>query len=880
MKSNSRARTLLLIGMLPSGCTSTPPPGTPAEELRGEQAVHCLLPAQVRKLGNTMYPARRRLVFESESRCSLRGGEYTVYDRASAAGAAEFYQALAEAGDAEAQYSLGLVYESLYTPARYVEAAQWYQQAAAQQHAGAQKNLSFLYEQGLGVPQDAVMAINLLRQSGGISDDLVMASQMDEALSVAAAEVQALSEALEAQNAETSALQRQLAAVSGTLDSERRSLATATSALAALKAQRAQLLGPGSSETDVAELQSQIAMKERSLASQQRRIDSLAADLSAQQAQLKASERKAALREDALQEELAAVRQRVADTAGDSAAALAARDAQIRALSRALAVSQKQAADQAAGRRSLLAELELVQRELGRSDASDQLAESLAALKEKERMIAEQRRSIEALRQTVAEDQGAATEVRTLRDKVVALQQALMEQEVGYTALELKLEAVRSSAAGQSAADDSRLQTLLAELDKGARALREQQQRMAALEAQVAEAGQVTAALTAGNARLAEERALVQGQLVAAETELARVQAQLVRLESELSQSRSQQNVLLGDKDRLQRALAVASASEDARISDLEAQLAENQRSLQAQAETISRLERSIADRRRDFVRAADDRSELVVTRSMPQPVFPMVPDIDLGGGKRYALIIGNDSYEHLNDLTTAVNGATAIDEILRQRYDFETQLLLNASRDDLVKAFYLLRQKLEAEDQVFIYYAGHGERSAKDPDITYWLPVNAQENELSYAADGIKSTWITNEMRAMKARHVMIVADSCYAGAMVRPVRVAVSSRSIDERRLKWMTRRRSRTVLTSGGNRPVLDESVDGTHSVFTQALVDVLTENPGVIYGEALHAALVQLVRYNARQFNFDQVPRFSEVADADHGNGQFVMKNIRG
>ena len=80
----------------------------------------------------------------------------------------------------------------------------------------------------------------------------------------------------------------------------------------------------------------------------------------------------------------------------------------------------------------------------------------------------------------------------------------------------------------------------------------------------------------------------------------------------------------------------------------------------------------------------------------------------------------------------------------------------------------------------------------------------------------------------------------------------------------------------MTSGGNRPVLDEGLDASHSVFTKALIEVLEKNSGIIYGEALHAALVQLVRYNAEQLDFTQVPLFSEVADANHKNGQFVLR----
>jgi hypothetical protein len=95
----------------------------------------------------------------------------------------------------------------------------------------------------------------------------------------------------------------------------------------------------------------------------------------------------------------------------------------------------------------------------------------------------------------------------------------------------------------------------------------------------------------------------------------------------------------------------------------------------------------------------------------------------------------------------------------------------------------------------------------------------------------------------------------------------------------IRYFVEKRSRTVLTSGGNRPVLDASIEGQHSVFTKALIEVLQENPRIIYGEALHAALVQLVRYNAEQLDFTQEPLYSEIADAEHDNGQFVLRSTR-
>lgn len=66
---------------------------------------------------------------------------------------------LAEKGDMEAQYNLGLMYEQGYgvTPDKR-KAAAWFEKAARKGEAGAQYRLGFLYSQGRGVPKDLQQA--------------------------------------------------------------------------------------------------------------------------------------------------------------------------------------------------------------------------------------------------------------------------------------------------------------------------------------------------------------------------------------------------------------------------------------------------------------------------------------------------------------------------------------------------------------------------------------------------------------------------------------------------------------------------------------------------------------------------------------------------
>ncbi|WP_449370697.1 tetratricopeptide repeat protein [Thiomonas sp.] len=80
-------------------------------------------------------------------------------------------QPLAEQGDAQAQYTLGLIYViGRGVPQDYAMAAYWYRKAAEQGHAGAQFNLGLLYDDGRGVPQNYAKAIQWYRKAAEQGD--------------------------------------------------------------------------------------------------------------------------------------------------------------------------------------------------------------------------------------------------------------------------------------------------------------------------------------------------------------------------------------------------------------------------------------------------------------------------------------------------------------------------------------------------------------------------------------------------------------------------------------------------------------------------------------------------------------------------------------
>ncbi len=84
---------------------------------------------------------------------------FDAYNRGDYATAYREWLALAEQGDAKAQFNIGALYDfGMGVPKDYAVAVQWYRLAAAQGDVEAQFNLALSYQNGEGVSQDYVQA--------------------------------------------------------------------------------------------------------------------------------------------------------------------------------------------------------------------------------------------------------------------------------------------------------------------------------------------------------------------------------------------------------------------------------------------------------------------------------------------------------------------------------------------------------------------------------------------------------------------------------------------------------------------------------------------------------------------------------------------------
>lgn len=128
------------------------------------------------------------------------------------------------------------------------------------------------------------------------------------------------------------------------------------------------------------------------------------------------------------------------------------------------------------------------------------------------------------------------------------------------------------------------------------------------------------------------------------------------------------------------------------------------------------------------------------------------------------ALIIGTDEYDEWGDLTNPVFDATTIEKELSEFYGFETELLVNPSkRDVLNKIREYAKKSYLPDDQLLIFIAGHGQF---DEVFTegYLVAKDSKKNDEakeSYISHSTLRTYVNN----IPSNHTFIVMDVCYGG-------------------------------------------------------------------------------------------------------------------
>ena len=184
--------------------------------------------------------------------------------------------------------------------------------------------------------------------------------------------------------------------------------------------------------------------------------------------------------------------------------------------------------------------------------------------------------------------------------------------------------------------------------------------------------------------------------------------------------------------------------------------------------------------------------------------------------GKNYILLIGVNEYDNWGNLNNAVKDCQDLAGVLTSYYQFEPENVIRlfnkqATRENILETFESLQDIITPNDNLLIYYAGHGYYDAGS-HLGYWVPVGARQEKIP---DYIRNSTIHDYLKTINSRHILLVADACYAGSLF-----ATRSDIIDENN-------KSRWAFTSGNIEKVWDGE-PGQNSPFAAFLINTLRQN----------------------------------------------------
>ena len=357
-------------------------------------------------------------------------------------------------------------------------------------------------------------------------------------------------------------------------------------------------------------------------------------------------------------------------------------------------------------------------------------------------------------------------------------------------------------------------------------------------------------------------------QVEALQSQLARMRAEREELERRLEEARHAEQDPEGEVEIGE--IAVAPDPE------LEGELA----ATDAQIESLEGLFQEVANQREALAARLEE---------LPEPGPEVEPErLSLSAqaptrvdgvefGRYYALIIGNQDYHYLEDLRSPISDGRLLKRVLEERYGFSVLFVPNADQAGILNALNDLYEQVEPEDNLLIYYAGHGNRSQRENGRRargYWLPVDAEADRL---VRWINNAVISDHLDRIRARSILVVADSLFAATLISessPLLLGSGAEELTEDAIRRGLGRRARVVISSGGEKPLLDER-DPEHSLFARSLIDVLEENDGVLREDMLFARVAVGVRRRSDHLPEPRTPEMRPIRAAGHEGGDFYL-----
>jgi formylglycine-generating enzyme required for sulfatase activity len=232
--------------------------------------------------------------------------------------------------------------------------------------------------------------------------------------------------------------------------------------------------------------------------------------------------------------------------------------------------------------------------------------------------------------------------------------------------------------------------------------------------------------------------------------------------------------------------------------------------------------------------------------------------------GTNWLLAIAIDEYVH-KPLYNCVNDVKAFIELATQRYGIEEDRIIRlfneaATADGIYGAFDDLFDKVKPQDNLILYYSGHGDYHGRWKE-GYWIPFDAESRAKYIPNDSLK-----RYLREIRTRHTLIICDSCFSGTFaVKSAQEDYAPEALLER-----YQNASRWVITSGSKQEVLDGERGG-HSPFANALLTKMRSHQGNLSARALGDYIIS----DLATKKMYQQPLSEAFDQLEHQGGLFVF-----
>ncbi|NME70066.1 caspase family protein [Flammeovirga aprica] len=205
---------------------------------------------------------------------------------------------------------------------------------------------------------------------------------------------------------------------------------------------------------------------------------------------------------------------------------------------------------------------------------------------------------------------------------------------------------------------------------------------------------------------------------------------------------------------------------------------------------------------------------------------------------KKYALLIGTDKYpnggnEWIN-LNNPINDVNEIGKILKDKYDYQTNILKNPSKDDILNEIRKYRKTFSDSDslsRLLIYIAGHGDYDPNEFDDGFLVTTDSKPKALDPNRNNyIPYATLSRNINTLPTKQIMVILDVCFGGSFdqkLPKLKGKISEHNLDAKYfLAKQKQYVSRVVITSGRMEEVSD-GVAGQHSPFAKAFIKTLID-----------------------------------------------------